>query len=118
MSFIFLLFFSLQLHLSPLSSSSSSTTASAARYFYATASSCPLDFDILRQLIQSSNRPKLDSDSVSCHYIKAGLQLVQSDYLFLPNPLVRRSVFLRLQKRKKWTILWWIARELRLRKVR
>ncbi|KAL7173676.1 hypothetical protein ACSBR2_033017 [Camellia fascicularis] len=81
---IFLLFLSLQLHLSPLSSSSS-TTASAACHLYATASSCPLDFDVLRRLIQSSNRPKLDSDSVSCHYIKAGLRLVQSDYLRTTN---------------------------------
>ncbi|THF99018.1 hypothetical protein TEA_017933 [Camellia sinensis var. sinensis] len=70
MSLIFLLFLSLQLHLS-LFSSSSSTTASAARHLHTTASSCPLDFDVLRRLIQSSNRPKLDSDFVSCHYIKA-----------------------------------------------
>ncbi|THG12861.1 hypothetical protein TEA_028469 [Camellia sinensis var. sinensis] len=44
MSLIFLLFLSLQLHLSLLSSSSS-TTASAARHLHTTASSCPLDFD-------------------------------------------------------------------------
>ncbi|KAF5959169.1 hypothetical protein HYC85_000378 [Camellia sinensis] len=83
MSIIFLLFLSLQLHLSPLSSSS--TTASAARHLHATASSRPLDFDVLRRLIQSSNCPKLDSDSVFCHYIKAGLRLVQSDYLRTTN---------------------------------
>ncbi|KAI8005305.1 putative LRR receptor-like serine/threonine-protein kinase RKF3 [Camellia lanceoleosa] len=70
--------------LSPFSSSSS-TTASAARHLQATASSCPFDFDVLRRLIQSSNRPKLDPNSVSCHYIKAGLRLVQSDYLLTTN---------------------------------
>ncbi|KAL7258861.1 hypothetical protein ACSBR1_004883 [Camellia fascicularis] len=61
MSFIFLLFLSLQLHLSPLSSSY--TTASAACHLHATVSSCPIDFDVIRRLIQFSNRPKLDSDS-------------------------------------------------------
>ncbi|GMP57756.1 hypothetical protein CsSME_00021700 [Camellia sinensis var. sinensis] len=84
MSLIFLLFLSLQPHISPLSSSSS-TTPSAVRHLHATASSCPLDFDVLRRLIQSSNHPKLDSDSVSCHYIKAGLRLVQFDYLRTTN---------------------------------
>ncbi|XP_028090463.1 probable LRR receptor-like serine/threonine-protein kinase RKF3 [Camellia sinensis] len=84
MSLLFLLFLSLQLHLSPLSSSSS-TTASAARHLHATASSCPLDFDVLRRLIQFSNRPKFDSVSISCHYIKAGLRLVQSEYLRTTN---------------------------------
>ncbi|CAL5337515.1 unnamed protein product [Camellia sinensis] len=84
MSLIFLLFLSLQLHLSLLSSSSS-TIASAARNLHTTASSCPLDFDVLRRLIQSSNHPKLDSDSVSCHYIKVGLRLIQSDYLRITN---------------------------------
>ena len=82
MSLIFLLFLYLHLHISLLSSSSS-TTASAARHLHTTASSCPLDFDVLRRLIQSSNRPKLDSDSVSCHYIKVGL--IQSDYLRITN---------------------------------
>ncbi|GMP27506.1 hypothetical protein CsSME_00003466 [Camellia sinensis var. sinensis] len=84
MSLIFLLFLSLQFHLSLLSSPSS-TTASAARHLHTTASSCPFDFDVLRRLIQSSNRPKLDSDSVSCHYIKVGLRLIQSDYLRITN---------------------------------
>ncbi|KAI8019910.1 putative LRR receptor-like serine/threonine-protein kinase RKF3 [Camellia lanceoleosa] len=86
MSLIFFLFLFIQLHLSPLSSSSSSsTTASTAPHLHATASSCPLDFDVLRRLIQSLNHPKLDSDFVSCHYIKASLRLVQSDYLRTTN---------------------------------
>ncbi|CAL5336366.1 unnamed protein product [Camellia sinensis] len=84
MSLIFLIFLSLQLHISLLSSSFSDT-ASAARHLHTTASSCPFDFDVLRRLIQSSNRPKLDSDSVSCHYIKVGLRLIQSDYLRITN---------------------------------
>nr|GMD22125.1 probable LRR receptor-like serine/threonine-protein kinase RKF3 [Ipomoea batatas] len=56
------------------------------------SSSCPLDFDALRRLVeQSSSRPTLNT-TTNCQYILQGLRLVQSDYLrrtnsFLP-PLV------------------------------
>ncbi|XP_059456568.1 probable LRR receptor-like serine/threonine-protein kinase RKF3 [Corylus avellana] len=41
---------------------------------------CPLDFSILRELIESTNRPKLDV-STECQYIRQGLRLVLSYYL-------------------------------------
>ncbi|KAK9280811.1 hypothetical protein L1049_003700 [Liquidambar formosana] len=49
---------------------------------------CPLNFTVLRQLVQSSARPNLDV-TTECQYILQGLRLVQSEYLrttdlFLP----------------------------------
>ncbi|XP_019188460.1 PREDICTED: probable LRR receptor-like serine/threonine-protein kinase RKF3 [Ipomoea nil] len=60
------------------------------------SSSCPLDFDVLRRLVeQSSSRPTLNT-TTNCQYILQGLRLVQSDYLrrtnsFLPPLLSAQS---------------------------
>lgn len=72
---LFLLFFTLWLGFS-----AHSTSAATAP--------CPLNFDALRNLVQSSNRPILDV-STECQYIRQGLRLVLSEYLrtsgyFLP----------------------------------
>jgi hypothetical protein len=48
---------------------------------------CPLDFSVLRKLIESTNRPKLDV-STECQYIRQGLRLVQSNYLRLNGSFV------------------------------
>jgi serine/threonine protein kinase len=48
---------------------------------------CPLDFSVLRQLIQSSDRPKMDV-TTQCQYISQGLRLVQSYYLQLNGSFV------------------------------
>ncbi|KAA8543190.1 hypothetical protein F0562_021315 [Nyssa sinensis] len=50
--------------------------------------SCPLDFEVLRRLVQGSKRPALDINT-ECQYIRQSLRLVQSQYLrttgsFLP----------------------------------
>uniref|UniRef100_A0A5B6YSX1 non-specific serine/threonine protein kinase n=1 Tax=Davidia involucrata TaxID=16924 RepID=A0A5B6YSX1_DAVIN len=93
MSTFFLLFLSLQLALSSLSSSP--TTAAAAlrvpiRHLLAENDTvpCPLDFNVLRRLVQGSKRPTLDN-STECQFILQGLRLVQSEHLrttgsFLP----------------------------------
>ncbi|XP_010279243.1 PREDICTED: probable LRR receptor-like serine/threonine-protein kinase RKF3 [Nelumbo nucifera] len=51
--------------------------------------SCPLNFDVLRNLVQRSKRPPLLDTSTQCRYILQGIHLVQSVYLqttglFLP----------------------------------
>jgi serine/threonine protein kinase len=43
---------------------------------------CPLDFSVLRKVIESTNPPKLDVSN-ECQYIRQGLRLVQSNYLRL-----------------------------------
>ncbi|CAK9181274.1 unnamed protein product [Ilex paraguariensis] len=47
-----------------------------------TVSSCPLNFDALRKLVQGSRRPSLDT-TTECQYIRQCLRLVQSEYLRL-----------------------------------
>ncbi|KAL3517522.1 hypothetical protein ACH5RR_020111 [Cinchona calisaya] len=51
----------------------------------ASSTSCPLDFNVLRKLIQGSKRPNLDTTSTHCQYIRQGLRLVLSDYLKRTN---------------------------------
>ncbi|KAF8394481.1 hypothetical protein HHK36_020689 [Tetracentron sinense] len=51
--------------------------------------SCPLNFDVLRQVSKGSKRPDLLDRSTQCRYILQGLRFVQSEYLrtsgfFLP----------------------------------
>ncbi|PSR94790.1 LRR receptor-like serine/threonine-protein kinase [Actinidia chinensis var. chinensis] len=73
MSLLFFLLLSLQLC---LSSAQNDTV------------SCPLDFSVLRRLVQGSKRPNRDVKT-ECRYVQQGLRLVQSEYLrvtgrFLP----------------------------------
>lgn len=44
---------------------------------------CPLDFNVLRQLVQNLDRPKLATVADECNYIRQGLRLVESHYLQL-----------------------------------
>ncbi|GFY98761.1 receptor-like kinase in in flowers 3 [Actinidia rufa] len=69
MSLLFLLLLSLQLS---LSSARNDTI------------SCPLDFSVLRRLVQGSKRPNRDVKN-ECQYVRRGLRLVQSEYLRATN---------------------------------
>ncbi|XP_052170524.1 probable LRR receptor-like serine/threonine-protein kinase RKF3 isoform X2 [Diospyros lotus] len=75
----FLVFlFSLQLAVLP-----SPSSAAAARHLLAennATGSCPLDFNLLRQVAKGSKRADLDVKTV-CQYIRQSLRLVQSEYL-------------------------------------
>ncbi|CAI0403026.1 unnamed protein product [Linum tenue] len=59
-----------------------------------TTEPCPLDFSVLRNLVQNAKIPIVDRTQ-ACPYLRQGLRLVQSDYLsrtndFLPpNPAER-----------------------------
>ncbi|KAK7835138.1 putative lrr receptor-like serine/threonine-protein kinase rkf3 [Quercus suber] len=65
--------------------------------------SCPLDFNVLSQLIQSATRPAPNSDTTTeCNYIRDGLELVLSNYLqrtnsFLPPPTSSESCWVAYQ---------------------
>ncbi|KAL6978467.1 putative LRR receptor-like serine/threonine-protein kinase rkf3 [Sarracenia purpurea var. burkii] len=87
MTLLFLLPLSLHQGLSSLFSSPSSVAA-ARLLLDQNDTSCPLDFDVLRRLLQGLKPAKFAVD-VDCRYIQQGLRLVESEYLrttknFLP----------------------------------
>ncbi|MCD7468018.1 hypothetical protein HAX54_005803 [Datura stramonium] len=53
--------------------------------FSAATSSCPLDFDAFRRMIDRSNKRIALNVTTQCHYIRQGLRIVQSDYLRRTN---------------------------------
>ncbi|CAI0403027.1 unnamed protein product, partial [Linum tenue] len=58
---------------------------------------CPLDFSVLRNLVQNAKIPIVDRTQ-ACPYLRQGLRLVQSDYLsrtndFLPPNPAGKSAF-------------------------
>ncbi|KAL6968387.1 putative LRR receptor-like serine/threonine-protein kinase rkf3 [Sarracenia purpurea var. burkii] len=67
------------------------TSATADRHLLAqnnnNNASCPLDFAVIRRLVQGAKQPTLDVRT-QCQYIRQGLRLVQSEYLRTTNHFV------------------------------